>query len=225
MTTLKDYILEKAILEKAEIEEFDTYNVVTLVRHENLDLSTIDEQTFINEMLADIKEAVEEYTALYTPYEEEKKRKFIERETEAARKYAEQKYKRESNRKKYVETAMSNIEEKWKRFSQDPKKIFFDIVPNPYQMGTSYEETLHYGADKKFLKKTYDILKDNKYFRKGIGWAFKYETWGKESPVFASRPYVDILMKESDKAEQKREKEMHSKAIEDFYSDSNYWGD
>lgn len=225
MTTLKDYILEKAILEKAEIEEFDTYNVVTLVRHENLDLSTIDEETFIKEMMADIKEAVEEYTALYTPYEEEKKRKFIERETEAARKYAEQKYKRESNRKKYVETAMANIEEKWKRFSRDPKKIFFDIVPNPYQMGTSYEETLYYGADKKFLKKTYDTLKDNKYFRKGIGWAFKYETWGKESPVFASRPYVDILMKESDKAEQKREKEMHNKAIEDFYSDSNYWGD
>ena len=221
MKDLKEYILENVEYEN------DKYGnvLITLLRHENLDLSTIDEKTFINEMYSDIQKAVKEYCDLVTPYKASEKSIYLERCRKEAEKYVEKKYKRNSNKQKYIDNAIKNFEESWEKHTTDAKKIFFDIVPDPTQMGSGYGETLYYDTDKKYLKKTYEVLENNKYFRKGIGWAFKYQARDKDNPCYSFRPYVDILMNESDKAEQLREKEIHDNAVANFYKDSNYWGD
>ena len=53
----------------------------------------------------------------------------------------------------------------------------------------------------------------SKYFKKGTGQAFKYTATSEEQPNFNFRPYVDILLDESSRTEQKRDEERLNKNI------------
>ena len=55
---------------------------------------------------------------------------------------------------------------------------------------------------------------------------FKYES-NKMDKIwtYGFRPYVDLLLDETSRQEQKRDTERLYKAMDQFYADSNYWGD
>ncbi len=225
MKDIKTYISESAEFELIKTE-YREYGVVTLVRHENLDLANMSKEEFVKLMGADLKEAVAEYAKIVKPLNNERVKDNIEREIRQATKFAEKKWKTEKKRNEYIENARKNAEAK-KWYLETPERIFFDLKPDKGQMGIN-EVCILRGdkTDDKQLEKCYDELQNSKYFKKGTGWAFKYESHSKEkASTYAFRPYVDILLDESDKAEQKRDEDNLTKSVQQFYANTNYWGD
>lgn len=199
------------------------YGVMTLVRRENLDLANLSEEDFIKFILEDFNTAVEEYSKICKPLNDKRIQDRIEYETKVAIKYAEKKWKTQKKRDEYVENIKKNAADK-KIYLEDPKRIFFDLNPDKSQMGISQECIINAQSTEKTLKVAYKEMQKSKYFKKGTGWAFKYDSYGKDKN-YVLRPYIDILLNESTRAEQKRDEETLSKAVQNFYANSNYWGD
>lgn len=204
---------------------FGETGIVTLVRHENVDCANLSKEDFIKLMLEDIKKAVAEYTDICKGYNEERLKTYIEKVKSEAIEYAEKKYKRASYKEKYIQNAIKNAENcKW--FLENPESIFFDFKPEKGENGISSDCILGANTDEKQLERCFDTVSKSKYFKKATGWAFKYESRDKNKvSVCSLRPYVDLLLDEDSRAEQKRDEERLAKSIEDFYKGSNYWGD
>jgi len=220
MKDIKTYILEAAEWEQTKESG---YGVMTLIRREDLDLSTISEEDFIKFILEDYNKAVEEYAKICKPLNDKKIEDNIEREVKQSIKFAEKKWKTEKKRTEYVENIRKNAKEK-KLFLEDPKRIFFDLKPDKGQMGIRQECIINASSNEKTLKIAYEEMQKSKYFKRGTGWAFKYDAYGKDKN-YSFRPYIDILLDESSREEQKRDEETLSNAIASFYANSNYWGD
>ena len=224
MKDLKNFINEAVEFETIKTE-YREYGVVTLVRRENVDCANISKEDFVKFIREDINTAVEEYAKIVKPLNDQKVKDSIEREIKNAISFAEKKWKTQKKRDEYVENAKKNIENK-KWYLEDPKRIFFDFKPDTGRMGIPVVCTLSYDSDDKQLERCYEELVNGKYFKRGTGWAFKYESRSKDKiNVYSFRPYVDLLLNESDREEQKRDAKNLSDSIERFYSNSNYWGD
>lgn len=224
MKSLNKYINESAEFERIKTE-YREYGVVTLVRREDIDCSTISKEDFIKLMGEDLHNAIEEYGNIVKPLNDERLKQYIENDINQAIKFAEKKYKSQKKRDEYIENARKNTESK-KYYLDDYKRIFFDLKPEKGDMGISQNCVLNIKTDEDQLGKCYDEIKNSNYFKKAKGWAFKYESGNKEKISYYSfRPYIDLLLDENSKAEQKRDAEKLAKSVQDFYANSNYWGD
>ena len=173
----------------------------------------------------DLNTAIEEYSKIVKPLNDERLKEFVEREVEMATKFAEKKWKTQKKRDEYIENARKNAQDK-KWYLEDPKRIFFDFKPDKGNMGIPAVCILKANSDENQLGRCYDEIKNSKYFKNATGWAFKYESHSKEKiTTYAFRPYVDLLLDETSREEQKREEENLTKSVQSFYSNSNYWGD
>lgn len=221
MKDITSFIKESIDIEKSKI---GTYVTVTLVKRENLDLSTITKKQFVKYMLEDFNKAVAEYDKIITPLNELRRKELIDSEVKAAISYAEKKWKTEKKRNEYVENIRKNAEAKeW--YMQKADRIFFDCKPDTGKMSITSDCVFNKNTDEKQLGRAYENLKKSKYFTRGTGWAFKYEAHSKTNLYYSFRPYVDILLNETDRAEQLRDAEMLRKSVDDFYKNTNYWGD
>lgn len=224
MKDIKNYINEAVEFELIKTE-YREYGVVTLVRREDVDCSTISKEEFIKLMGEDLHNAIEEYGKIIKPLNDERLKQYIENDIKQAERFAEKKWKSQKKRDEYIENARKNTESK-KYYLDDYKRIFFDFKPDKGDMGISYDCILDIKTDDNQLSKCFDKIKDSKYFKKATGWVFKYESNSKDKIGYYSfRPYIDLLLDENSKAEQKRDAEQLAKSVQDFYTNSNYWGD
>ena len=223
MKNLVEYINEAVEFEKLK----NGYNLVTLVSREDVDCANISKEDFIKFIKEDLTTAIAEYKKICEPLDKEAFDRFVENERIKATKYAETKWKTEKKRQEYVDNIVKNCEERKNYFNSRADNVFFDFKPERHaSQGIPQVCILGKDSDKKQLGRCYDEIFDNKYFKKATGWKFKYETDNEDKPGFyAYRPYVDVILDESTSAERKREEDNLTKAIEDFYSHSNYWGD
>ena len=225
MKDLVTYINENVEFDIIKTEHSE-YGVVTLVRRENVDCANISKEDFVKFIGEDLKNAVDEYAKIVKPINDQHKKDLIERDVKAAIKFAEKKWKTQKKRDEYIENARKNAEAK-KWYLDDPNRIFFDFKPDKGKQGISDVCILRgEGTNDKQLERCYDELQESKYFKRGTGWAFKYESSSKDKiSTYSFRPYVDLLLNESDKAEQQRDEENLAASIKAFYANSNYWGD
>ena len=224
MKSLNNYINEAAEFELIKTE-YREYGVVTLARRENVKCASLSKEKFVKMIAEDLNTAIEEYSKIVKPLNDERLKEFVEREVEMATKFAEKKWKTQKKRDEYIENARKNAQDK-KWYLEDPKRIFFDFKPDKGNMGIPAVCILKANSDENQLGRCYDEIKNSKYFKKATGWAFKYESHSKEKiTTYAFRPYVDLLLDETSREEQKREEENLTKAVQSFYSNSNYWGD
>lgn len=224
MKSLNNYINEAAEFELIKTE-YREYGVVTLARRENVKCASLSKEKFVKMIAEDLNTAIEEYSKIVKPLNDERLKEFIEREVRMATKFAEKKWKTQKKRDEYIENARKNAQDK-KWYLEDPKRIFFDFKPDKGNMGIPEVCILKADSDESQLEKCYDEIKNSKYFKNATGWAFKYESNSKEKiTTYAFRPYVDLLLDETSREEQKRDEENLTKAVQSFYSNSNYWGD
>ena len=224
MKSLNNYINEAAEFELIKTE-YREYGVVTLARRENVKCASLSKEKFVKMISEDLNTAIEEYSKIVKPLNDERLKEFVEREVEMATKFAEKKWKTQKKRDEYIENARKNAQDK-KWYLEDPKRIFFDFKPDKGNMGIPAVCILKANSDENQLGRCYDEIKNSKYFKNATGWAFKYESHSKEKiTTYAFRPYVDLLLDETSREEQKREEENLTKAVQSFYSNSNYWGD
>ena len=223
MKNLKEYLLESISVEKV-----DGRTIVTLVRRENLDLVNLSEEDFIKYIKEDFQTALEEYRKVVEPYNEESKKTYMDRMLADAVKFAETKWKTNKKREEYIEkvkaTTTQNIEKGYYLGRKKVDGIFFDLKPDA-SMGIRSECVINKESSDRDLKIAFEEMQKSKFFKKGTGWAFKYWASSKDDLSYSLRPYIDILLDESTRAEQKRDERNLSAAVDDFYSNTTYWGD
>jgi len=211
------------INENIEVEQGPgDYKVVVLARREGIELSSITEEDFIKFIREDVDKAIKEYSAIISKFNVKYREWLIKTEVDAAVKYAEKKWKTDKKRNEYVENIKKNAEEK-PRYTYKAEDIYFDFKPTPSN-SISGSCVISKKSTTRDLKEAYKILMQDKYFLCGKGWALKYETTDETRP-YSFRPWIDVLLDESDREEQNRDEEMLRKSIEAFYSNTNYWGD
>ena len=224
MKSLTEFVREAL---EVEPSRFNDMKVVTLLSRE-VKCKDLDEGTFVKYMIEDLEKAREEYRKAALPTELGNFEKRKQRAIEDATKFAETHYKRESSRAKYIASIEANFN------SEDFKKawrndIFFDFDPS--LGGTSGIPSvcvLNSKSGEDQLKKCFAELKKGKWFDKALGWKFKYESNvrdGKLTYLYSFRPYVDMILNESDSAEAQRDRQRLADDIDRFYAGSNYWGD
>lgn len=215
--------LKEIIRESFEIEDLkNNYYMITLVRHEGLDLTNMTEDEFKSTLKDDFYKALEEYRPIAAKINARNRQQVLDRAIKNATDYANKKWKTDKRRQEYIDNAIANIDASI-RYIEDPESIYFDF--NPGGGKTSTQSISVRNIDDRTLHQIYEDAIKDKYFKRGIGWAFKYETRDPEYPHITSRPRVDILLNESDSAERKRDEQELIKAVNDFYKNTKYWGD
>lgn len=217
MKNITEFINEAFETEKSRISG---YRNIILTRRENIDCSNISEEDFVKFMTADLKEAARIYEEEAGKEEAKNVERRLEQRKQQIIDYANKKYKRESNRKKYIDNALQNLKEN--PFKRTLSFVDFDVTP--WENGISGNCILHPDKGEEEVAKCFKEIKDNKYFKRATGWAIKYEA--REGSVFSAfRPFVDLIGDDLLKSEMQQDRERLAAAIERFYSGSNYWGD
>ena len=152
------------------------------------------------------------------------KKSYIENVQKRAIKYAESRWKRESKRNEYVASEIEKANND-NYFDTEIYHISFTIKPNKARLETPAVCCLHKKTDENQLRECFQKIKDDKYFRHGSGWAFRYETNSKKFPKYSFIPSVDIILDEEFSKLQKAEEKSLERAIDNFYKDIKYKGD
>lgn len=217
MKTLIDFINESLEREKGS---FDDYEIITLVKREDLDCKNLTEEDFVKYICQDVKTAAKIYSEETDKINIKKAEERLEKRKEEIMKDASIYYKREGNRKKYIDNALKNL--KLNPFKDTLKFIDFDVEPG--NNGIPGDCILHPDNIEKEAPLCFNIIKDKKYFKQATGWAIKYEA-RKGSLSAAFRPYVELIGDESMKTQMQQDKDRLEQSIKNFYAGSNYWGD
>ena len=92
-------IFVECIGKELEVEDNRTYRIVTLIKHEGIDVPNLKKEEFVQMMKGDLLKAQELYDALMAPEMEEYHQRRIQSRIEQAVQYANSKWK---NKKKKV---------------------------------------------------------------------------------------------------------------------------
>ena len=206
----------------------NTYRWITLTsRH--IDCSNITEDEFISSMFSDLLEAQEKYDELYIPEWENNKLKNFYNQIESVRNYAtkiaEKKWKTEKKRNAYIEREVKKARKEYKFDSFYYNLSYFDFDVNPGDMGISGNCVLSYeNLTPNKLRRCFEDVKDNKYFKKAKGWALTYEC-SENSYRTSFRPQIKLIVDSETEAQMKHDEEVLTNAVNEFYKGCQYWGD
>lgn len=216
------------IINGLEVEVDAQIPVVTLVKHE-VDCSTLDAETFTKFIVEDLLKADKIYSDMREPYVKAAYDNRIAREEADVIKVAEKKYKRQSNRDKFIAIEMQKI----KRTTDFTSSLeFVDFKPDKARMGTPYDCILSIKEVEDKAPKCFEHIKDDKYFKNAKGWIIKYKTMfskinGVEDRSLKSsfRPYVDMILDDNLVNELKEHEDALARGIASFYEGCTYFGD
>ena len=124
MKNISDYINEALETEKSRISG---YRNIILTRRENIDCSNISEEDFCKFISEDIKLAAKIYDEENAKQDAKNAEERLEKRKKQIIEYANKRYKRESNRKKYIDTAIANLKEN--PFKNTLTFVDFDVTP------------------------------------------------------------------------------------------------
>jgi len=221
MQPLINYVREAVQIDKTS----KGYRTVTILRHEDIDIPNLSKEEFIRLMKEDLQKAQAEYSKLVAPENERSKQRYIEYRLNDARNFAERKWKTERKRQEYIKNAEERIRKEAERFGSSDD-MFWDFKPH-VDNGIPGVCILRADTGDNQLARCYEEWVTSKWWKKGTGWAFKYECRDK-SLISCFRPWIDLLMDESSTAERKREQQNLDQAIADWYASvpsGGYTGD
>ena len=204
------------------------YRTITLTSR-NINCSTITAEEFIQAMFSDFLEAEEKYNDLYIPeWEAYKVKSFNDRMVGVrnwATKIAEKKWKTEKKRTAFIEKEVEKARKDYKIDSFYYDLSFFDFKVNPGEMGISGACSISYKElTPAKLRRCYEAVKDNKYFKKATGWKLTYEASNNSHKV-CFRPHIELIVDTETAAQMKRDADDLTASVNNFYKGCTYWGD
>ena len=204
------------------------YRTITLTTR-NISCSTITAEEFIQAMFSDFLEAEEKYNDLYIPeWEEHKVKSFNDRMVWVrnwATKIAEKKWKTEKKRTAFIEKEVEKARKEYKIDSFYYDLSFFDFKVNPGEMGISGDCCISYKElTPAKLRRCYEAVKDNKYFKKATGWKLTY-TASDNSYRTSFRPQIKLIVDTDTAAQMKKDADDLTASVNKFYEGCTYWGD
>lgn len=206
----------------------NTYRWITLTSR-NIDCSKITVDEFISAMFSDFLEAQEKYNELYIPeWEAYKVKSFNDRMVWVhnwATKIAEKKWKTEKKRNAFIEKEVEKARKEYKIDGFYYDLSFFDFKVNPGEMGLSGDCCISYKELTPIkLRRCYEAVKDNKYFKQAHGWKLTYEASDNSYKV-CFRPHIELIVDADVEAQMKHDEEVLTNAVNEFYKGCKYWGD
>lgn len=206
----------------------NTYRWITLTSR-NIDCSKITVDEFISAMFSDFLEAQEKYNELYIPeWEAYKVKSFNDRMVWVrnwATKIAEKKWKTEKKRNAFIEKEVEKARKEYKIDGFYYDLSFFDFKVNPGEMGLSGDCCISYKElTPSKLRRCYEAVKDNKYFKQAHGWKLTYEASDNSYKV-CFRPHIELIVDADVEAQMKHDEEVLTNAVNEFYKGCKYWGD
>lgn len=204
------------------------YRTITLTSR-NINCSTITAEEFIQAMFSDFLEAEEKYNDLYIPeWEAYKVKSFNDRMVWVrnwATKIAEKKWKTEKKRTAFIEKEVEKARKEYKIDSFYYDLSFFDFKVNPGEMGISGDCCISYKElTPAKLRRCYEAVKDNKYFKKATGWKLTYEA-SNNSYRTSFRPHIELIVDTETAAQMKKDADDLTASVNKFYEGCTYWGD
>lgn len=196
----------------------------TYLVERNVVVKNLSNEQFVEMLKEDILNAINSYDVKIDEANErwyrEAKEKHIERVYAEADVYAS-KYKRESTRKrKSFEYVEQNIHKPFSYHTEYPI-TFFDFECEPWKNGISNCCVISKNELDEKLPKTFEFLKDNKYFNGAIGWRLGF--YGEEWCHF--RPQIELILPVELEIQFKNEQKKLANEINSFYADCRYCGD
>ena len=219
MKNISDYINEALETEKSHISG---YRNIILTRRENVDCANISEEDFCKFITEDIKLAAKIYDEENAEQDAKNAEERLEKRKKQIIDYANKRYKRESNRKKFIDAAIAIENLKENPFKHTLTFVDFDVTP--WENGISNACILHPDKIEEEAPICYKEIKDNKYFKRATGWVIKYAAM-EGSVTAAFRPFIELIGDDLLKDEMEQDRERLKASIEKFYSKSDYWGD
>ena len=206
----------------------NNYRLITLTSR-NIDCSNITPEQFISAMFSDFLEAEEKYNNLYIPeWEAYKVKNFFDRlayTRKWAKGIAEKKWKTEKKRNEFIEKEVEKARKEYKIDSFYNNLAFFDFDVNPGEMGISGACSISYKElTPTTLRRCYETVKDNKYFKQAHGWKLTYEASNNSYKV-CFRPHIELIVDADVEAQMKSDEEVLTNAVNEFYKGCKYWGD
>ena len=204
------------------------YPTITLVSR-NINCSNITENDFVKAMFSDFLEAQEKYDDLYIPeWEAWKVKNFFDKikwTTNWAKKQAEKRWKTEKKRNAFIAQEVEKVRNEWAPDNFYYSLSFFDFKVNPGEMGIPGDCVISYrDLTPEKLIKCFNKVKDNKYFKKAIGWKLTYKADG-DSYRSAFRPQIKLIVDPETEAQMKKDAEDLATSVNNFYKNCHYWGD
>ena len=204
------------------------YRTITLTSR-NINCSTITADEFIQAMFSDFLEAEEKYNDLYIPeWEAYKVKSFNDRMVWVrnwATKIAEKKWKTDKKRTAFIEKEVEKARKEYKIDSFYYDLSFFDFKVNPGEMGISGDCCISYKElTPAKLRRCYEAVKDNKYFKKATGWKLTYEA-SNNSYRTSFRPHIELIVDTDTAAQMKKDADDLTASVNKFYEGCTYWGD
>ena len=204
------------------------YRTITLTSR-NINCSTITAEEFISAMFSDFLEAEEKYNDLYIPeWVAYKVKDFNDRigwARNRAMKFAEKKWKTEKKRNAYIENEVNKFRKEYKVNNYYDSLSFFDFKVNPGEMGISGDCCISYkDLTPNKLRRCFEAVKDNKYFKKAMGWKLTY-TASDNSYRSSFRPHIELIVDTETAAQMKKDADDLTASVNNFYKNCTYWGD
>lgn len=201
-----------------------SYPIVVLTSVE-MDCGSIVECEFIDIIKNCLAKANKEYKDLVVPkYVEFITKEYaenLELSLKKAKAYAENKWKTEKKRNKYLEEVKIN---KKKDYNDRLAKLenisiaFFDFDGNcNTENGINSNCILRNDATEEQLKACFHTLCSTKYFNKAIGLKFGYKA-NPTTYTYSFRPFIELVLPEDIEKVVAKERENFEKSILDFYS-------
>lgn len=181
---------------------------------------------FISALRRDFHKAVEKWRELHKPeYLIRSTNQFIEsfnKYRERVTQEAQNRYKRQTSQNEYIN---QKLQDKILGFSKDIESgagfrdiTYFDFKVFPGSQSINDWCIIRDNRlDDESLKRCWEIVITSEYFQNALGWEFVYDGF--------TRPQIQLILPKELKKKAKHAEESLSRAIENFYSGSNWWGD
>jgi hypothetical protein len=139
--------------------------------------------------------------------------------------FAEKKWKTEKKRTAYIESEVAKARKEYKMSDFYYDLSFFDFDVNPGEMGISGDCCISYKElTPAKLGRCFEAVKDNKYFKKAMGWKFTYEASNNSHQV-CFRPHIELIVDAETEAQMKKDADDLTESVRNFYKGCTYWGD
>ena len=202
-------------------------NKIYLVER-NVEVKNLTKDEFVTKMSEDITNAINTYQVMCDEYNKqsytEAKNKHRERVYVEAEKFAS-KFKRESTRQQKIAKYLNENLDKPFNFNCEYPISYFDLDCEPGKNGLSGSCCISFNEMMDILPKTFEYLKDNKYFTGAIGWKLGYDESSFHKGFRSSRPQIYLTLPAELEAQFEAEKNALAKEISDFYATCRYCGD
>ena len=214
-------IFVECIGKELEVEDNRTYRIVTLIKHEGIDVPNLKKEEFVQMMKGDLLKAQELYDALMAPEMEEYHQRRIQSRIEQAVQYANSKWKTQKRRDKYID-AERKAAENMERPSWNTE-MFWDFKP---EVGNSIPGVciLMPSDDDVLFERCYEKWIKSPWWQHGHGWVLKYDCHTK-SFRSSARPWIELMMDDEATEERKRQQQDIDNDIARFYANCRYCGD